>query len=321
MEKIFSKLKENTQLSTVSTPIDLKKTIEYYNKLTSEIMKNDSETIIKVLMHDKYLLPKYKDVLQTIEKNKKKSVLTSLFSKQIFDSHGNPAQNFIKDDERINYDILKFYSLQLKPFKQLLVNNIIETAIKKEKLNENIVLKYLYEHSWFGKNILKKVFNDTITYDWLQSLSPAIQEYFIQMRYYFMSNNYPNLILCMDSLVLKIEGLIRDICSFKGISTTKSKRDKNNKSIVREKDINELLYAKGIKELFDEDDLLFFKFLLVEQSGYNLRHKIAHSLMIYQEYNIDFMNLLFVALLKFGKYDFVKPEKENNTNPKNKKKK
>jgi len=49
----------------------------------------------------------------------------------------------------------------------------------------------------------------------------------------------------------------------------------------------------------------FLKFLLVEKAGYNLRHKVAHSLMLFQEYNINYMHLLILAILKLGKYDFV----------------
>ena len=50
----------------------------------------------------------------------------------------------------------------------------------------------------------------------------------------------------------------------------------------------------------------FFKFLLVEKAGYNLRHRVAHSLMKYNDYHIDLMNLLLIAILRFGKYDFVR---------------
>jgi hypothetical protein len=111
----------------------------------------------------------------------------------------------------------------------------------------------------------------------------------------------------MDSLVLKIEGLVRDICVFSGITTFYQTKDKQGRSIVREKDINWLL--REIPEnLFDEDDLLFFKFVLVEQAGFNLRHKIAHCLIDYSEYHMEYMHLLLLVLFRLGKYDFVKPD-------------
>ena len=129
------------------------------------------------------------------------------------------------------------------------------------------------------------------------------------MRYCFANPNYsPNLVLSIDSLTLKIEGLIRDICQFSGVTTFYMTKDKKGRSIAREKDIHALLYEEPIKELFDEDDLLFLKFLLVEKAGYNLRHKVAHSLMLFQEYSINHMHLLILALLRLGKYDFVKKE-------------
>ncbi len=91
-------------------------------------------------------------------------------------------------------------------------------------------------------------------------------------------------------------------------------KDNKGRSIVREKDIHALLYEEPIRKLFDEDDLLFLKFLLVEKAGYNLRHKVAHSLMLFQEYSINYMHLLILALLRLGKYDFVKKEDVTSSN-------
>jgi hypothetical protein len=117
------------------------------------------------------------------------------------------------------------------------------------------------------------------------------------------------MVLAIDSLTLKIEGLLRDMCEFSGIATFYQTKDKKGRNIVREKDLHALLHEDKIKELFDEDDLLFFRFLLVEQAGLNLRHRIAHSLLYFREYSIDLMHLLMLALLRIGKYDFVKESK------------
>ena len=83
-------------------------------------------------------------------------------------------------------------------------------------------------------------------------------------------------------------------------------KDKKGRNIVREKDINWLLREVPVKSLFDEDDLLFFKYVLVEKAGFNLRHKIAHCLMDYRGYDILNMHLLILVLLRLGRYDFVK---------------
>ena len=109
-----------------------------------------------------------------------------------------------------------------------------------------------------------------------------------------------------DSLVLKIEGLVRDICGFSGVTTFYQAKDKQGRIVVREKDINWLLREEPIKSLFDEDDLLFVKFILIEKAGLNLRHKIAHCLIYHPEYNISCIHLLLLVLFKLGRYDFVK---------------
>jgi hypothetical protein len=54
--------------------------------------------------------------------------------------------------------------------------------------------------------------------------------------------------------------------------------------------------------------LLLFKYVLVEKAGLNLRHKIAHCLMSFPEYNTTYMHLLILVLMKLGKYDFVKTD-------------
>jgi hypothetical protein len=159
------------------------------------------------------------------------------------------------------------------------------------------------------------VANQKIEYNWLSLIAPSLHEYFLQMQYCFSNTNYsPNLVLSIDSLTLKFEGLIRDICQFSDITTFYTTKDVNGRDITREKDIHALLYEEPIRKLFDENDLLFFRFLLVEKAGYNLRHKVAHSLMSFQEYNINYMHLLILALLRLGKYDFVKKEEATSPN-------
>ena len=114
--------------------------------------------------------------------------------------------------------------------------------------------------------------------------------------------------MSLDSLTLKIEGLFRDLCRNYSVATSRHKQDNSQRNIALEKDIGALLREDAITELFDEDDLLFFKFLLVEKVGYNLRHKIAHSLLPFQGYSWSYMNLMILALLRLGKYDFAEED-------------
>ena len=315
LEKKYSELKNSMKLAEFKTKIDLTEHIKICREVAQKVVQNDPDEIIKVLMLDKNLLPRYKDMEKIAEEHSKKFIAQHLFPTEILDQSGHPAQHFSDEDEKKYYGILQQYDWEFKLNKIYLINKIFFAAIRENKLSADILLRYLNRHSWLGKNISKKLANQTIKYNWLNLIAPSLHEYFLQMQYCFANPNYsPNLILSIDSLTLKIEGLIRDICQFSDVTTFYITKDNKGRGIAREKDIHALLYEEPTKRLFDEDDLLFFKFLLVEKAGYNLRHRVAHSLMLFQEYSINYMHLLILALLKLGKYDFVKKEDATSHN-------
>jgi len=240
------------------------------------------------------------------------SFIFQLVSEVVMDQRGHAAQHFNEQDEKHSRRILEMYSWEIQFHKRFMIREIFFQAMNEKKLSGEIFLKFFREKSWFGKNLKRKVGGEEIQYNWLSLIAPSILDYFNIMHYFFIdSSESPNLVLPIDSLILKIEGLLRDMCEFSGLATFRQTTDKKGRSIVREKDLHALLYEDKIKELFDEDDLLFFKYLLVEQAGLNLRHRIAHSLLYFQEYNLDIMHLLIIALLRIGKYDFAKKEDTN----------
>jgi len=312
LEKKYSELKNSIKLKEVKTEVDLTEHVKKCKEIAKKIAQNSSEGIIKILMLDKSILPKYKDMEKIVEEHSKIFITQYLFPTNIIDQRGHPVQHFSGEDEQKYFHVLQQYGWEIKLNKIHLINEIFFAAIRENKLSINSLLEFLNNHSWYGKDISKKMPNDkTIVYNWLNLLAPSLHEYFIQIQYYFLNAiNYPNLVLSIDSLTLKIEGLLRDICQFSGVTTFYMTEDNKGRNIVMEKDIHALLYEEPIKTLFDEDDLLFFKFFLVEKAGYNLRHKIAHSLMLFEEYSIVYIHLLILALLRLGKYDFVKKEQQ-----------
>ncbi len=315
LEKKYSELKNSMKLTEFKTEVDLTEHIKICREVAQKVVQNDPDEIIKVLTLDKNLFPRYKDMEKIAKEHSKKFIVQHLFPTEILDQSGHTAQHFSDEDEKKYYGILKQYDWELNLNKIYLINEIFFAAIQENKLSADILLKFLNRHSWLGKNISKKWANQTIKYNWLNLIAPSLHEYFLQMQYCFTNPKYsPNLVLSIDSLTLKIEGLIREICRFSGVTTSYMPKDSKSRNIAREKDIHALLYEEPIKELFDEDDILFFKFLLVEKTGYNLRHKVAHSLMLFQEYNINYMHLLILALLRLAKYDFIKKEDATSHN-------
>lgn len=314
LEKKYFELKNSIELSQFSTEIDLSEIIKKYKSFAKEIVQNSSENIITFLILDKSLLPTYKKMEEISKEINQKTPFQYLSSSTILDLRGNIAQHFTEEEERKYRSILNNYNFELMYNRIFLIKEIFFEAIKEGKLSSDILLRFFNENSWFGKNIKKRLPNNMeFVTNWLNLIAPSIHDFFITMNFCFLNPKiYPNLVLCIDSLVLKIEGLIRDICEFSGVTTFYQTKDNRGRNITREKNIHHLLYEDKIKDLFDEDDLLFFRFLLVEQAGFNLRHKIAHSFMLFEQYAVEYMFLLIILLLKLGKYDFATKEDLNS---------
>ena len=313
LEQRCSEFKDSMEFGTFEVEVDLTETVKAVRELAKEFVKNStSEEIIRCLISDRIFLPTYQEVQKSVKEQIKKSPTHYLLPKTLSDQNGNTVQHFETEEERKYFSILETYMSSLELGHIQLIKEVLIEAILERKLTIEVLLEFLSRNCWYGKILVKRLPNgQTATRNWLNLIAPALNEYFLQMDLHLAdpARNYPNFVLSLDSLTLKIEGLFRDLCRLRGVATSRYRQDNSGRNIALEKDIDVLLREDEIQKLFDEDDLLFFKFLLVEKGGYNLRHEIAHSLMSFQDYNWVYMNLMILALLRLGKYDFTREDK------------
>ncbi|MFH0977652.1 MAG: DUF4209 domain-containing protein [Spirochaetota bacterium] len=316
LEEKYEQLKGKQRFQKIEQEIDVTKFKKICEDYAERLCKEKPERIITSLMLDKGLLPTFKNMEKRAIKEAKISVIAQIMPMSITDQNGHTVEHFVSDDEKKHYHILRQFGWDIQLEKRILIDTIFLKIVKEGKIDIFAIIKFFKEKSWFGKTISKNIPRGKITYNWLNLIVPSLNEYFTQMQIYFSEKSYiPNFILAIDSLTLKIEGLIRDICTFSKITTFIQTKDSKSRNITMEKDINWLLHEESIKTVFDEDDLLFFKYVLIEKSGLNLRNKVAHCLMDYSEYHITHVNLLIMVLFRLGKYDFVnKITKKKNTN-------
>lgn len=312
LEHRYTELKDSMEFQTSEVEIDITEGVKESRKFAKNFVEiATSEEIIGCLISDRSFLPTYQGIRDSLKEQIKQSPTHYLLPKVISDQSKNTAQHFESDEEREYFSILESYRLELELGYIHLINAVLTEAILDRKLTIDVLLNFLNKHCWYGKNLAELSGNGhTSAYNWLNLIAPALNEYFVQMDFHLAdpTRNYPNFVLGLDSLTLKIEGLFRDLCRNYSVATSRHKQDNSQRNIALEKDIGALLREDAITELFDEDDLLFFKFLLVEKVGYNLRHKIAHSLLPFQGYSWSYMNLMILALLRLGKYDFVEED-------------
>ena len=309
LQQRYSEFRGSVEFSSSETEVDITDIVKACKDSAKQFVKHfTSVDIIRYFISGGDLLPTYQQIEESVKEQIKKSPTVHLLPKVILDQRGNPVQHFSSDEEKENFDILGTYRHQLQFYNRHLIREVFLEAILEKKFSFDILRSFITKHCWYGKDLLRHLPNNqTIRINWMDLIAPALNEYFRQIDYFFAdrSANNPNFVLSLDSLTLKIEGLLRDLCHLADVGTSKQKQDKSKRNIVHEKDVTALLHNDAIKKRFNRDDMLFFTFLLTEQWGLYLRHRIAHCFMLSEDYNLDYMHLVILALLRLGKYDFT----------------
>ena len=300
LEKKYIAINNGIEYSKFSIKINMSEFMKIIEEIADNVLKYEPNEIILFLMTSNDLFPKYSDLIIITEKNAKETPILSECSKIIIDQNGHPAKYIETNGENKRFNPYFKYKEHLEVYYKHLITEIFIKAVLNKKFSAKILINHLKNNSWIGKDQDTRQ-GSKIEYNWLEFITPAISNYFHQIEIYVTNPDDANFILCIDSLVLKIEGMIRDLCESNKIITSKS--DRNNKLTRKEKDINELLHENKLEEVLGKDDILFLRILLIEKAGYNLRNNIAHSLIKSNDYTIYNANLLLLAILRLSKFD------------------
>ena len=177
---------------------------------------------------------------------------------------------------------------------------IFSKGMKNEKISYKTLIDYLSSNTWYGENT-PITNSDGVKEDfkWLELLSPGIFSFFAQSEIdlKLKKNHSQQYILSIDSVVIKFEGLLRELSRKIGAQTVEIKDNGTQERISFEK----LLDNPKIVNLIPEDDIALFKFLFTS-AGMNLRNNIAHCFYKPRNYSAGIMWLLLAAILKLGNY-------------------
>ncbi len=310
LEKVFAELKKNLELPTHKIDLDPSDYIKWCEETAEKVSELDFTQLINVLMWDKSLLPDLAQVREQATKDKEHPLI-ALTTPTILDSHGNLVQYFATEEEKQKFFEMSQYGIVLS-LKQVLIEAILKKSIEKGNLTLEALSEFLEKETWIGQSIPKGgTWSGKIEHTWLNLVLPSLKAFFEESQ---KPRETAQFILFIDSIVPKIEGMLRDICALIEIPTFKFERNQHGLQTTREKYMSELLYEgssnedktnyEKLKQIIDENELCFLKFLFVEKSGMNLRNKVAHGLMIEKEYTASRAFLVLMALLRLSKYQF-----------------
>lgn len=251
----------------------------------------DSNSFLEFLIHDKneFLIPKLEKDDKNYNNFMDAAPLLSRINQLKLDNNRNIIQtlNIDNEEERIMDSNYGQYHLSLI-FQKIFLNEIFVYASNLKIFTYDSVITYL-------SNCQKFLNISNNEKPLLYYFKPVIKEYFKQFELYLSNEEY-NFVLFIDSLVSKLEFLVRKLCEIYNISMLKPQGN----GTTSEKLLHDFFNDSNFKEVLLENDYDFLKFILLKP-GLNLRNKSAHGfdLEIYTVNNVNLLLLCFFRLLKY----------------------
>lgn len=307
----YQSLQKELKLNTVSIPIESKaiEALLNFNKvLADKIVALDSKSIFNFLATTNQIIPNassIRDTINTIQPS------FEFFAKQMkFDLNKNLASSSPSEAELEQSKLFENYRLYIDLQVLPLISAIFSKGVLNGKINHQSLIDFLSNHTWLGKDLEESNSTGEIRrYSWLGLLAPALLEFFVQKEASLKSVGvFTNYVLCLDSLTLKFEGILRDFAKRAGASTLKSGRGGQ----IREGFTEDLLELEEVKKLFSEDDLLYFRFIFTS-AGMNMRNNVAHCFLRFPGYQESSFLLVLTAILRFAKYELKVVTIENES--------
>ena len=248
------------------------------------------------------MLTRARRIKEEVDTSRVQFHLVTMLPSSVIDKFGNTIAIFSSDDDKMKFSFFRAYDLHLQMASQSL-NSFIIKSIKANKLSYDSIEKYL-TNTWIGEEIIKRYYNKEIVVTPIKRVIPSIELFFEELNKWLNDNSYlPKFICIIDSMTVTIEYLMRYFCEKLGIATFKSV-NRNNYSVMEEKNLFDLFNEEVIKNNVSADDLTFIKYILFEKAGRNLRNRVAHGLMDNFEYSFEDICLLLSIIIRISSYKF-----------------
>ncbi len=310
IELIYDKVKEAAHLDSGEIPYD-PKVIESLKEWDRELEENANKILAKPV-DEIYEYLAYAVIFPTRDFISKTAFKQEPWLEGInvirFDINKNIRSLKSKEDDS-EEGFWDSYNFQVRHTILPFLSHLLVPGIRSGKLGYANMIGYLARNSWIGQTLQKKNLGGKLEkYNWLGVVAPSILEFFTQLEAVLLDSTYrPNFILCVDSLTLKFEGILRDFAT-----KLNSGASKGSQTGVQVRYINDLLNDEVMQANFSGEDRLFLEYLFVNKQGLDLRNNVAHCFYDYSDYHSGQMLLLLVALLRIGRYRFVEEKNGGN---------
>lgn len=315
IEKYYTELRGKFPLTEIRQELPKEHIDKMNERILKAVSENDERGILNLFITSPWY-DKVKNIKERSVDLSKQTVFLSLMPTSIMDKFGNTVDIFNTGEEKETFNFWNSYTFNFQIGTQTMHRLFIE-AYKAGKLNYISVLAYL-KNSWFNEDIKRNYHGQQVDIKPIDTLKPGLKRIFDELDNFMNDNSYQyDYVTIIDSLTLKIEGLLRYFCEKIGIATFKT-RAKGPDKLVMEKLMDDLLadiahepaLKPEQKTNFDEEDRILIKYVMVEKAGMNLRNMVAHGLMDIFEYSFEQVVVLFCIIMKLSKYKFIETKGE-----------
>jgi len=308
--KLYDELSSHTRYVEISYEVDMSEVYERFRITAEKIIEQGSEALFVFLSsYGEPLLPSVSKVREITRQWLEKNPLFQDASHLVQDGKGRPAKHYSGREESLEHFTLQEYDRHLFAHTAELLKRILLPAVEKHILTCEHVTKWLTCESWLGAEWVR-YFGDgqSQNYRWSDFILPIINDYITQLKRYFINQRErPNFIMAIDSLTLKIEGIIRHMLSLFGATTSRAS-DKKGQNVIEDTPLEQLLENELLRTKLGDDDLFFIRFVLIEKAGLNLRNRIAHSHLIPREYSVHLLHFLMLIVFRLSRFQLDHPE-------------
>jgi hypothetical protein len=297
----------NVHYGVISTEIDMSGTYRQFDDIAKKLIQGGVVAIFEYLAQTgDLLIPNVAGIREQARKLCESSPILGMATHVIQDKLGRPAKEFSGPEGSLEHWTLWYYSNYVSAYTLELLKRIFVFAIQDGVLTSAKLQEWLEGGSWLGAKLTRPVGNyETISFTWADVIVPSFEHYENELRRYLSTKTeLPKLMLSIDSLTTKIEGIVRDLIGFLGSTPTEAKQ-KGKQRTIESRSLDKLLEDKMLLDHLGEDNVFFIRFVLSEKAGWNLRAEVAHSLLSPREYRVQMFHLLLLIVFRLSRFSLV----------------
>jgi len=274
LKKLLKECNENSmkyESSTITTKIEIpKEQIENLLNLLSE--KSIQEILTFVAFHDDFLcsIPRAK---KEAEETIASAPLQYLIDGVVQDRLGNIIEILDSPEKKFKktlYDLLDFHYVLLATYYLIPIFDLLQG---KKECDAVSMKNFFSQYDFFD--------NDNLLF-----LENGFKKY--------LEGDY---VASIHILTFRFEAILRGVLYSLGVATSSTREGK-----TQEKPLDVILSEEKIRAGLGEDIVTFLDWFLIDKLGFNLRHKVAHSLLEYEHFRKDTNLLVIYTLLLFTRF-------------------